>query len=247
MEKLGEENEIALKHLSKKFKTSIFVKDDSHHNNNNIKNMMNLKNNTVQLKIKSPANTQIIRSATIEKFDISPIEEQEINLKNCKNFNTPLNNIKHESKIINESVYFLPCFDPELDQIYFIDFLTENIIVEKTDTFIKSEEEELYKSLVLKLNENFKTIKSLSKLEDKDFLSNHSLKYFRRPLLSQLMKPERLELNNFNSTYPLPSEFLKYGKVSLRIKIHHSVYGNEKVSLPKEMRMFERDVGFYYV
>lgn len=140
-----------------------------------------------------------------------------------------------------DASYFLACFDPESKSIYFSEFIREKII-SKEDFLLPQELEEKVNKLLEKCEEEWQTIKKLSKLEDMDYLSDRSKKYLRRPIPSRFLFPERLELNNFNSCYPLPAVFQQYGMVNLNITIHDTV-----CKVPEEDRFIQKKVGFYYV
>jgi hypothetical protein len=144
-------------------------------------------------------------------------------------------------KFEKDAQYFLACYDPEVKELYFTDFITENIIRIENYTLTPDIEEKVNKLNSI-FQERWDLIKKLSKLEDDNFLSNQSKKYLRRPMLSKFLFPEKLELNNFNSCYPLPAAFREYSMIDINITIHETV-----CKLPEADRVIKKKVGFYYV
>lgn len=144
-------------------------------------------------------------------------------------------------KFEKDAQYFLACYDPEAKELYFTDFISENIIHKGSYTLTPDIEDKLKKMFTI-FQERWDLIKKLSKLEDDSFLSNQSKKYLRRPILSKFLFPEKLELNNFNSCYPLPAAFREYSMIDISITIHETV-----CKLPEGDRVIKKKVGFYYV
>lgn len=129
-----------------------------------------------------------------------------------------------------------------MKKIFFSEFTTEKLV---TDIGFKipSEIEEKVNKLFANLNQRWENILELTKLEKEFYLSDKSKKYFSRPFVSKFLHPEKLELNNFNSTYPLPAAFKYYGHINVNISIYQNV--NEKLS--KENFVITKKVAFYAV
>ena len=140
-----------------------------------------------------------------------------------------------------DGFYFLACYDPEEKCIFFSEFITEKIIT-KDNIQLNQNLQERYNKLISIFKEDWKLIIEISNLGKNGHLSEKSREYFRRPIMSKFLFPERLELNNFCSTTPLPAAFQQYGNVELKITIHDSV-----CKVPEELRFFTKKVGFYYV
>jgi hypothetical protein len=103
--------------------------------------------------------------------------------------------------------------------------------------------EDRFNKLIASLNQRWENILELTKLEKEFYLSDKSKKYFSRPFLSQSLHPERLELNNFNSTYPLPAAFKNYGYINVNITLYINI--NERLS--NENFTITKKVAFYAV
>jgi hypothetical protein len=108
---------------------------------------------------------------------------------------------------------------------------------------VPTESEEKVNKLLTNLNQRWENILELTELEKKFYLSDKSKKYLRRPFLSKFLHPERLELNNFCSTYPLPAAFKYYGFINVNISVYQNV--NEKLS--KENFIMTKKIAFYAV
>jgi len=81
-------------------------------------------------------------------------------------------------------------------------------------------------------------------MEEDNFISKRSLQYFTKPIPSTILFPEKLSLNNFTSTYPLPAAFKEYNSISLKITIHEDVCDFHDKD---EDKILEMEVGFFYV
>ena len=81
-------------------------------------------------------------------------------------------------------------------------------------------------------------------MEEDNFISERSLKYFKRPMPSNALFPDQIGLNHFSSTYPLPAAFKEYNFVNLKITIHEDVCDFHDKD---EDKVIFREVGFFYV
>jgi len=81
-------------------------------------------------------------------------------------------------------------------------------------------------------------------MDDNNFISQRSLNYFKNPIPSTILFPEKWDLNNFHSTYPLPSAFKEYNYINLKITIHEDVCDFHNNDCDK---IIIRQVGFFYV
>jgi hypothetical protein len=140
--------------------------------------------------------------------------------------------------------FYLACFDPLQKEIYFFDFMKEDIICPpESGLNLDENKTKILKELTFIFENRWKMIKDLSELDDEEYLSEKSKKYLRRPMFSKFLHSERSELNNFNSCYPLPADFIKYQAVKLKVYFHSSVI---KLDSEQELKI-DRKVGFYYV
>jgi len=83
-------------------------------------------------------------------------------------------------------------------------------------------------------------------METDFFISDRSLKFFKRPIPSSTLYPEKLGLNNFTSTYPLPLAFNDYNYIDLNITIHKDVCGFTDLE-EESIKVYPKKVGFFYV
>jgi hypothetical protein len=142
--------------------------------------------------------------------------------------------------------FYLACFDPTENEIYFCSFDEEEIIVIDKDSPLRTDIEKELKQRIEEFKKDWLRIKNLSHLDEEEFLSDKSQNYFRRPFNSKFLYPEKLGLNHLTSTYPLPAAFQSYKEVAIEIVIHNSVF--EMNELPDNFRFtINRKVGFYYV
>ncbi len=93
-----------------------------------------------------------------------------------------------------------------------------------------------------KLEKRWNEIKTLTGLEKDYHLSDKSKQYFRRPLSNYFYDTEKLELNNFVSTYPLPAIFRHYKHISVNIKVDVNVCGDLKGEI-----ILNKEYAFYSV
>ena len=208
-------------------------------------NNMNLNLTSIK-KIKSPSENEIeLRSftkannSTILNQSVLPEITEDGNL--LSDLRKGRQNDDQLIKFEKEASYFLACYDPESKEIFFSDFITEGIIT-KEGYKLTTEIEEKLNKLIVYFKERWELISNLSKLDQEGYLSRKSKKYFRRPISSKFLFPERLELNNFNSCYPLPAAFQQYGVINISITIHDTV-----CKMPEGDKVIQKKVGFYYV
>lgn len=147
--------------------------------------------------------------------------------------------------VVNESSFFLACYDPFNKEIFFLDFVNETTIRKE----VNIEEHEIIEEIPKRIQNYGKMwegIIELSQLGSEEFLSPSFYSFFKRPFPSGMLFPESLGLNNFNSTYPLPMCFSNY-EINLIITFHSTVLQDDKKVIPLKDLVINRKVGFYYV
>lgn len=146
---------------------------------------------------------------------------------------------------IQESTFFMACYDPFLDELYYLDIISEMVIRKECDILESEVNDDLEKRKEV-YSKCWTDIQRLSQFGGKDFVSDNAIKYFKRPLSSSLLHPESLGLNNFTSTYPIPATFSNY-EINLNIMVHSTVLNDSNRFLAEKERVITRKVGFFYV
>lgn len=210
------------------------------------------ENNKRMKALKSPIDDKFKKSAKSEKKDGTSQFLTELQLEETNDI-LMINKKRKEYNPANEESfnstdkdpgYFLVCYDPLENEIYFTEFIKEKIVC-RDKNYMRVDQEEKYANRIKFFSEKWATIKTLSKLEQEDFLSERSQNYFKKPINSKFLFPEKLGLINFNSSYPLPPVFLEiYSNVQIKITIHSSVIG---VNVPETERVIDTKVPFYKV
>jgi hypothetical protein len=143
-------------------------------------------------------------------------------------------------------IFYLVCYDPIENEIFFSSFEGEDLITLDKDIILRYDVDKELKNRLEEFSKDWNRIKTLSHFEEEEYISEKSYNYFRRPFNSKFLYPEKLGLNHLTSTYPLPAAFQSYKEVSIEIIIHETVFNMNE--LPENLRFtFIRKVGFYYV
>lgn len=188
-------------------------------------------------------------------------------------------NSKHK-KIKEKSIhltkkYYIPCYNITKNEIYFTEFFTEKTIcptlsepTPHSDTDLieinyktiedqeKSRDEQI-KECLEKFQDNWKTMKVLSRFNDKASLSQRIKDYFKRPFYSKFFLSEKRDLFSFNNSVPLPTVIGRYDTIHITIIFHiESIFDITPNSQFKESRLenienilqpIEKNIPFQYM
>ena len=100
-----------------------------------------------------------------------------------------------------ERKFFLACYDALLDEIYFQDYFTDDII---RKTCLLNKHIEDYQNRLKALRDYWEKIVTLTDFNKWSYVSEKSKNYFKRPIYSDFICPETKEIfsNHYHNSIP---------------------------------------------
>ena len=125
-----------------------------------------------------------------------------------------------------ENKFYLACFDALNDDIYFQDYLTDEII---NKTCLLNRHIEKYQKRVEVLRNYWKKIVKLTGFDQWSYISDKTKEYFKRPIYSDFLWPENKEIftNHYNNF--IPSVIKNYKDCEFEITVHLNCFDNELI------------------